>query len=100
MCKALQVSRSGYYAFISHSESDRSLQNKKLLETIKVIHKKSYGIYGAPQITKNLPEDQKASKGRVARLMKADGIRSKVTKKYKVTTNSRHNLLDAITTSM
>ncbi|WP_204600167.1 IS3 family transposase [Clostridium pascui] len=32
-------------------------------------------MYGAPQITKNLLEDQKASKGRVARLMKADGIR-------------------------
>lgn len=92
MCKALQVSRSGYYAFISRSESNRSLQNKKLLETIKIIHKKSYGIYGAPQITKNLPEDQRASKGRVARLMKANGIRSKVTKKYKATTNSRHNL--------
>ena len=48
--------------------------------------------YGSPQITNNLPPDQKASRGRVARLMRANGIRSKVTKKYKATTNSNHNL--------
>lgn len=52
----------------------------------------SHGIYGAPQITKNLPENLKASKGRVARLMKENGIRSKVAKKYKATTYSNHNL--------
>lgn len=92
MCEALQVSRSGYYAYISRSESNRSKANKKLLKAIKEIHKKSHGIYEAPQITKNLPESQKASKGRVARLMKANGIRSKVVKKYKATTYSNHNL--------
>lgn len=92
MCKALQVSRSGYYAYISRSESNRSKENKKLLKTIKKIHKESPRIYGSPQITKNLPADQKASRGRVARLMRANGIRSKVTKKYKATTNSNHNL--------
>lgn len=92
MCKALQVSRSGYYAYISRGESNRSKSNKKLLEAIKKIHSDSRRIYGAPQITKNLPKDQKASRGRVARLMKANGIHSKVTKKYKATTNSNHNL--------
>jgi putative transposase len=92
MCQALQVSRSGYYAYFSRSESNRSKANRELLETIKEIHKKSHGIYGAPQITKNLPENQKASKGRVARLMRANGIRSKVSKKYKATTYSNHSL--------
>ena len=92
MCKALDVSRSGYYAYASRGESNRSRENRELLETIKVIHEKSRKIYGAPQITKNLPENQKASRGRVARIMRANGIRSKVTKKYKATTNSKHNL--------
>lgn len=91
MCKALGVSRSGYYAYHSRGESMRSKENKELLKTIKKIHEESHRIYGAPQITKNLPKDQKASKGRVARLMRANGIKSKVTKKYKATTNSRHN---------
>lgn len=92
MCKALQVSRSGYYAYASRGESNRAKENRKLLNTIKLIHENSRKIYGAPQITKNLPADQKASRGRVARLMRAYGIRSKVTKKYKATTNSKHNL--------
>ncbi len=92
MCKALEVSRSGYYAYASRGESKRTTENRKLLKTIKELHEKSRRIYGAPQITNNLPADQKASKGRVARIMKANGIRSKVTKKYKAITNSKHNL--------
>lgn len=92
MCKALNVSRSGYYAYASRGESKRSRENRELLETIKKIHEKSHRIYGSPQITKNLPANQKASRGRVARLMKKNGIRSKVARKYKATTNSKHNL--------
>lgn len=92
MCQLLKVSRSGYYAHINRPESKRSLENRKLLETIKEIHADSHRIYGAPQITKNLPPEQKASCGRVARLMRQNGIRSKVVKKYKATTNSKHNL--------
>jgi putative transposase len=92
MCQALNVSRSGYYAYIKRPESNRSVENRKLLDTIRDIHTKSHRIYGSPQITKNLPADQKASRGRVARLMQANGIRSKVVKKYKATTNSNHNL--------
>lgn len=92
MCKVLGVSRSGYYAHHSRGESKRSLKNKELLKTIKKIHEESHKIYSAPEITKNLPESQKASKGRVARLMRANGIRSKITKKYKATKNSKHNL--------
>ncbi len=38
------------------------------------VHYKSHRIYGSPQITKNLPDDQKASKGRVARLMKVHAL--------------------------
>jgi putative transposase len=92
MCQALKVSRSGYYACINRPESKRSVENRELLKTIQDIHKSSHNIYGSPQITKNLPPDQKASRGRVARLMRANGIRSKVAKKYKATTNSNHNL--------
>jgi transposase InsO family protein len=63
-----------------------------LLKTILHIHQATHKIYGAPQITKNLPPHQPASRGRVARLMRANGIRSKVAKKFKATTNSKHHL--------
>jgi ABC-type glycerol-3-phosphate transport system permease component len=47
MCKALGVSRSGYYAYHSRGESRRSKENKELLKTIKKIHEDSHKIYGA-----------------------------------------------------
>jgi putative transposase len=92
MCQVLRVSRSGYYAHINRPESKRSIANRELLRMIKDIHTNNRRIYGSPQITKNLPPEHKASRGRVARLMRANGIRSKVVKKYKATTNSSHNL--------
>ena len=92
MCQVLHVSRSGYYAHVARPESRRSIANRELLDTIKEIYTNSRRVYGSPQITKNLPPEQKASRGRVARLMRAYGIRSKVVKKYKATTNSNHNL--------
>lgn len=92
MCEALNVSRSGYYAYINRPESRRSQENRKLLSTIIKIHEGTRKVYGAPRITKNLPEEQRASVGRVARLMRANGIRSKTVRKYKATTNSKHNL--------
>lgn len=92
MCEALNVSRSGYYAYINRPESKRSQENKKLLCAIIKIHEDTRKVYGAPRITKDLPEEQKASVGRVARLMRKNGIRSKTVRKYKVTTNSKHNL--------
>ncbi len=92
MCEALNVSRSGYYAYVTRPESRRSQENKKLLSDIIKIHEGTRKVYGAPRIAKNLPAGQKASVGRVARLMHANGIRSKTVRKYKATTNSKHNL--------
>lgn len=92
MCEALNVSRSGYYAFTQRPESKRSQENQKLLKTIQEIHESSRKAYGAPRIARCLPEDQKASVGRVARIMRTNGIKSKTVEKYRVTTNLKHNL--------
>jgi putative transposase len=91
MCQAFNVSRSGYYSFSKRPESKRITQNRELLAEIRRIHEDSRKIYGAPQITKNLPEGKKANRKRVARIMRENGIKSKVVKKYKATTNSKHN---------
>jgi len=68
------------------------MRRKALLETIKKIFEKNHKIYGAPRITRALPEEQKACVGTVAKLMRENGIRPKTVKKYKATTNSRHSL--------
>jgi putative transposase len=93
MCRILNVSRSGYYAFGKRSESERSKRQKYILEKIKGIHRGSHEIYGSPTITAALhDEGVPVSKGMVSRLMKKHGIRSRIRRKYKATTDSNHNL--------
>ncbi len=93
MCQTLQISRSGYYAFLGRPESERTKRQRHVLEMIKIIHEESHKIYGAPTITIELNKAGiPASKGMVARLMRKNGIRSKVKRKFKATTDSNHNL--------
>ena len=91
MCRVLQVSRSSYYIWLKSKPSKRLLENKKLIEQIKIIHKQSKGTYGSPRITKELKaRNYSVSRVRVARLMKKAKIRSIIKKKFVVTTNSKH----------
>ena len=93
MCRIMDVSRSGYYAFLQRPESDLSKRQKTVLAEIKIIHKENHEIYGAPRITVELNNKGiHASKGMVSRLMKKNGIKSKTVKKYKATTDSNHDL--------
>lgn len=92
MCNALDVSRSGYYAWQKRPESKRSRENRKLAAQIKVIHMDKYKkAYGSPRIYKELDEKGiSCSPNRVARVMKKEGIKAIVPKKYRATTNSKH----------
>ena len=92
MCKALKLSRSGYYAWRRRGSSQRELENEKLLKEIKLVHEQSRKIYGSPRITAELKSKNiKCSKNRIARLMRRNKIRSKIQRKYKVaTTYSKH----------
>jgi len=91
MCRVLQVSRSSYYIWLKSKPSKRLLENKKLIQQIKIIHKQSKGTYGSPRITKELKaRNYSVSRVRVARLMKKARIRSVIKKKFVVTTNSKH----------
>ena len=93
MCTLLNVSRSGYYAWLKRPQSRRSIENRSLEDKIRVFHAASYGIYGSPKIHKDLIDDGvRCGKNRVARIMREAGIRSRTKKKFKATTNSRHNL--------
>lgn len=92
MSRVLRVSRSGYYSWRSRPESERVQENEKLLERIKAIHKKSRRTYGSPRVQRQLAkEGESCGKGRVARLMRGAGIRAKQQRKFRVTTDSKHN---------
>lgn len=91
MCRVLGVSRSGYYAWRGRPESMRSYRNRQLVTQIRLVYARSRRIYGSPRVTDELrATGVVCSEKRVARLMRVSGIRSKTAKKYRVTTDSRH----------
>jgi len=50
MCKVLEVSRSGYYAWRGRPPSEREMANRELYEKIKEVYDKNNGTYGSPRI--------------------------------------------------
>ncbi len=75
MCRCLQVSPSGYYAWASRQPSLRQTDNARLIQRIKSIHTDSGGIIGAPRMHEDLlAEGEQLSLNRVARLMAAQGL--------------------------
>ena len=73
MCKLLNVSRSGYHAWMKRPESRRKCENRALEAKIRVLHVASHGIYGAPRIHRDLIDDGiQCGKNRVARIMHRD----------------------------
>ncbi len=93
MCKTLEISRSGFYAWLSRTESDRAREDRRLTELIRGILKESRGTYGVPRVHQTLRRrGVRCGENRVARLMKAAGLRAKTKRKFRVkTTDSKHN---------
>ena len=93
MCSVFQVSRSGYYAWLKQPESRRRREDNVLSKVIAEIHKESNKIYGSPKIHGELQKRGiRCGQKRVARLMRKDGLRAKIIRKFKATTNSKHDL--------
>jgi putative transposase len=77
MCRVLEVTPSGYYAWLKHPQSRRAEDNARLLKLIRASFHASNGIYGSPRVFLDLREAGEAcSKHRVARLMRANKIRA------------------------
>ncbi len=94
MCKLLEVSRSGYYAWLKREESSRARENRLLLAEIREIHKESRRTYGAPRVQAELRRrGRRVGKNRVARLMDENGLQSRVRRRFRPkTTDSNHKL--------
>ena len=76
MCQLLNVSRSGFYDWLQRAESRRSPRNRELLLLVRQIHLESNGVYGARKIRRELLElGEDVGRHRVARLMRADGLK-------------------------
>lgn len=92
LCQTLGLSRSGYYQWLSRSESPRAKANRQMLDKISVLHEENRRSYGSPRITHALRrQGLRIGKNRVARLMRAHGIRAKSKRAFRPrTTDSRH----------
>ena len=92
MCRVFEVSRSGYYRWRRRQASQRAMANERLDAEIKAIYVGSKGRYGSPKITRELQDrGHRVGKNRVAKRMRLAGLRSKIRRKYRVTTNSKHD---------
>lgn len=94
MCKVLKVSQSGYYRWKGNFISNRIQKMNVLKEKITTVYFESKQRYGSPRITIELTAlGYKISRITVAKYMKQLGLYSKLSKKFKVTTDSKHNYL-------
>ena len=95
-CRVLQVSAAGYNAHLARCASGaprRHLSDEALLVHIKALHAETRGAYGWPRIWRELVAGGIAvGKQRVQKLMQLHGIRAKGKRRFKVTTDSRHQL--------
>jgi putative transposase len=101
MCRAFNVSASGFYAWRKRPPSARNERDQALRLKIVAFHLKSRKRYGSRPIVKDLREmGEFVSRRRVSNLMRDAGIRGKMPRAFKSTTNSEHvnpvaeNLLD------
>ena len=92
MCRVLGVAPSGFYAAAQRwrgqrASSRRVQANARLLVAIRGVHTASHRRYGAPMVHAELAaQGVRCGHNRVARLMRAAGLRGTVPPPYRVTT--------------
>ena len=75
MCQLIEVPRSSFYAWLNRKPSAREIADADLLEEITKIYRASRNTYGVPRVYGQLRRaGTRVSRGRVARLMRANGL--------------------------
>lgn len=88
----MDVSRSAYYAWLHRSPTATEKDDQALMEIIVNAFKKSRATYGTRRLKKVLfQQDRIASRRRIGRLMRTAKLACKTRRRFKVTTNSKHN---------
>ncbi len=101
LCRWLDVTRSGFYAWRRRPESTHAREDRRLTVLVRASFEASKRRYGSPRVHEDLLEqDEHVSRKRVVRLMQKDGLQARRRKRYTLTTMSDHdqpvaaNLLD------
>ena len=92
MCRCLQVTRSGFYAWCRRPECQRARDDRRLKVKIRASFEENRGRYGSPRIHGDLIDQQeRVSRKRVVRLMQEEGLVARARKRFKITTMSDHD---------
>ena len=93
MCRALGVSRAGYYAWRKRRLSAAEVRRAELTEEITTIHAEVKGRYGSPRVHAELvARGHACCVNFVAKLMREAGIAAKTKRKFKQTTDANHSM--------
>ena len=91
LCRVLQVSRAGFYAWQRRKPAARTHADERLGLEIAAIHAESRRRYGSPRIHAELTERGcRTSRKRVARLMRTRGLAARRRRRFRITTHSQH----------
>jgi transposase InsO family protein len=93
MCRVLEVSRSGYYAWAGRKPSRRDMEEEHLEVQIRACHVRNRETFGPERIQKDLAAlGIRTGICRIRRIRKKLGIRCRQTRKFRATTDSKHTL--------
>lgn len=93
LCRLMEVSRAAYYEWMRRVPTATDQENKSLTELIITSFKKSRRTYGTRRLKQELfKQNRQISRRRIGRLMNEANLSCKTKRKFKVTTDSRHNL--------
>lgn len=88
-CDVLEVSTSGYYAWLDREPSPRAQRTARIREAVREVHAESHGVYGSVKITEALEERgdlERACRNTVAKAMREMGLKSRVSRAFTPTT--------------
>jgi putative transposase len=89
LCDALEVSASGYYAWLDRPPSPRAQRHDQIQAAVQQLHAESHGIYGSHKIARELeerPELESACRNTVAKAMRELGLQSRISRAFTPTT--------------
>jgi transposase InsO family protein len=93
LCRALGVSRAGFYAWQRRPPSAHEVEDERLKVLVREAHQLGRGYYGSPRVHRALKKrDVRVSRKRIVRLMQEEGLVGRKRRRFRCTTDSKHTL--------
>ena len=92
LCQVMEVSRSGFYDFMKRLQRPKDPQEQRLIVKVRAIHKANDEAYGSRRMSQALRTDgDDVGRYQAGTLMKKANVEVKQKKRFRVTTDSKHN---------